>query len=124
MANEIGFDGGSSSTIPYLLLWNDQGEIYNGTGFEVPNILNYLSYPISMLSTGMGFKWLADFPAVAAGRYRVVAVQREGSTPSPLDSPVGQSKEYAWDGTQILTLLDMTSSAAVALDFEVTDTRI
>ena len=99
MADEIvaPFDKGSTL---YARVFNSTGQVWNTSGtpaFEDWADGNVTDYDISLADKSSG-QYIGDFPAAAAGRYKVNSYLQAGANPA-IDDTVTHEGEMLWDGT-------------------------
>lgn len=99
MANEIIFSFNKGSTF-YARVFDSTGKVWNTSGtpaFETWDDDNVTDYDIALTDKSSG-QYIGDYPATAAGRYKVNVYLRAGANPAITDTVFGEG-EMLWDGT-------------------------
>ena len=88
----------------YALIFNGDGQVWNGAAFETYNAANIGNYdvPFSQQGTGSGV-YTATFPAAitTSGEYHVAAHQQAGGSPDSSDTRLS-AETKDWDGTEFV----------------------
>ncbi len=104
MAGEVQVSGRKGQGTGWFLLWNKSGQVYNGTTFVTYATGDLATYDIALTEKGSLGEYQGDFPAVAAGIYRIVAYY--GSVAESANR-LGDGVVH-WDGTNLISLYNVT----------------
>jgi hypothetical protein len=98
MAGTIQIDLSNSGITVYALIWNQDGQFWNGTAFETYTTANYLNYDIPMteLGTASGIYSVAFPTAIPTGLYYVSIRRQIGGATDETDRNVGFGS-YVWN---------------------------
>jgi hypothetical protein len=99
MSNEIKFAFDKGETL-YARVFNSTGQVWNTSGtpaFEDWVDGNVTDYDISLTDKTSG-QYIGNFPATAAGRFKVNIYEQSGGSPAITDTVVGTG-EILWDGS-------------------------
>ena len=100
MAAEIQFNGSTGKT-HYAQIRNTVGAIWNGASFVAYATADVANYDVAAVEQGTASSYFtADFPAVAAGVYDVIAKERVGGAPAEADVTVAEG-EIQWNGGSV-----------------------
>jgi hypothetical protein len=99
MAAIIELPSATSSQTLYCLLHSPNGQIWNGSAFEVFTSGHWSSYVNTLTEqTGTGY-YIGTFPSsIPAGKYSEVFYQQAGGSPAVGDSNIGSNQIY-WSGS-------------------------
>lgn len=110
MAGELQVSYRTAKTV-YVLVRNTAGQVYNGSAFVTYATADYVGYAISLAEQGTASAYyVGDFPAVAAGRYNVIAKERVGSSPDETDPTIG-AETFDWNATAAYSPPTQTASS-------------
>lgn len=101
----------------YVILLDNDCEVYNGIDFEPLLDANFEDYEIAMTESGTTGIYYAAMPLVPANVYQFLVYQKAGSTPSATDTSIGDGS-IRWTGTAEEGVSD--NSALVSLIEELT----
>ena len=111
MAGEIKL-GHRTGVVCYVVVQNASGQYWrtDSSAFETFNASNWTLYAITLTETGVTGSFLGNFPAAAAGIYRIEARQRVGGSPAVGDTILADQR-INWSGTAEVV---EASAAAIA----------
>jgi hypothetical protein len=120
MANEIQLGYYETGVTLYAHLWNNVGQIWNGSAFENYATANIATYNIAMTEKGTASQYYeGTMPAAAAGWYTLTVQKRIGASVAESDPYVGEQEVAFWTGTIWLTppsIADYTTARAAKID--------
>ena len=111
MAGEIKATDVSGKNL-YCVLLNVSGQAWNGATFAAILNANWATYPIALTEQGTTGIYLANFPAVGAGRYSTLVYERAGGSAAVGDVLIAQGS-LDWSGTVIVGLSGTLTANAV-----------
>ena len=98
-------------------LWNDSGQIWNGSGVETPTVTRASAYPVGLTEQpSFPGRYDAAMPSgVFSGFWTYDVIQRSGTGFSVADYPANVigNGSVNWNGTQDLCLVDPLGSGAL-----------
>lgn len=118
MAGEIQVRATTGRTL-YALVWNANGQVWNGATFEAYVTANLGNYDVALTEQGTASgKYLGTFPTSTAGVYVLEAFDRAGASPAETDTLVGTAEDFQWNGTSVKNLVvpAATGAAKVGTD--------
>jgi hypothetical protein len=103
MAAEIQLPYTASGASLYAIVRDIDGAVYNGSAFETYEADHYVTYVIALAEQGTSRYYVAGFPGVGEGIYRVAVFLQAGGAPIEGDAPVDDFT-LEWTGAQQLEL--------------------
>lgn len=103
MANEL-IAGYLTGATLYAVLWNESGEVWNGSAFEAYNAANWSTYDIALTEKTSSGRYYGTFPAAitTAGNYSYDVFVQQGGSPAIGDAAYRASVgEVRWTGTAV-----------------------
>lgn len=97
----------------YVMIRDEDGDVYNGTAFETYSAANWLDYDYPLTEQTSSGVYTRAFPALATGDYNVTIYKQDGGSPVAGDLVVGLVL-VPWDGTAIVSLEDCSDTSAAA----------
>jgi hypothetical protein len=98
MASEIQLPYSASGASLYAIVRDSAANAFNGSSFESYDASHYGSYVLVMPEIGASRYYIADFPTVDLGDYRVTVYLRAGGSPAEGDAPVAHFT-LEWGGS-------------------------
>lgn len=103
MANEL-IAGYLTGATLYAVLWNEDGEAWNGSAFEAYNAANWSTYDIALTEKTSSGRYYGTFPAAitTAGNYSYDVFVQQGGSPAVGDAAYRASVgEVRWTGSAV-----------------------
>jgi hypothetical protein len=110
MSNKLAIQLPAGFTVVYHIR-NGEMEVYNGSAFVTPVLVDRATYDRSMTADALGDVYTATFPAIPAASYNVFTYLVSGSVYTPIGGGV-----VDWDGTNIIKLTNLSANIEAIKD--------
>jgi hypothetical protein len=112
MANELRIKYLTGKTLYAILIRVTDGQVYNGSGFEMPLAANWGTYAITLAPQSTTGLYYGDMPAVAADIYDVLFFWQSGGSPATTDALVGPGS-LDWSSSGEATVASRSTHADI-----------
>lgn len=102
MSREIQLDPGRTGLTLFALVFDAGGQIWNGSGLELPEDAHFSLYPVPLVEQGTTGLYFGDMPEVPAGFYTVSIRKQVGVSPALSGRAVYGAGTLEWDGTALV----------------------